>query len=134
MRVRFNAVVETGVPGFIPRARPTVGRRLMSPARAVRGVATPSVMMHKVDSQFTEPLPPDFYNRDPVTVARELLGKVLVRRTPQGLALAGLSKPRLTWARTTPPLTHTGGGRSATRRCSACPAGPTFTAFTRSSV
>ena len=41
--------------------------------------------MHKVDSQFRDPLPPDFYNRDPATVARELLGKVLVRLTPQGL-------------------------------------------------
>ena len=41
--------------------------------------------MHKADSQFTHPLPPDFYNRDPATVARELLGKVLVRLTPQGL-------------------------------------------------
>ena len=30
-------------------------------------------------------MPPDFYNRDSVTVARELLGKVLVRRMPQGL-------------------------------------------------
>lgn len=41
--------------------------------------------MHKVDSQFADPLPLDFYNRDSVTVARELLGKVLVRLTPQGL-------------------------------------------------
>ncbi len=41
--------------------------------------------MHKVDSQFADPLPPDFYNRDSVTVARELLGKMLVRLTPQGL-------------------------------------------------
>ncbi len=41
--------------------------------------------MHKVDLQFADPLPPDFYNRDSVTVARELLGKVLVRLTPQGL-------------------------------------------------
>ncbi len=31
------------------------------------------------------PLPQDFYNRDPVVVARELLGKLLVRRTRDGL-------------------------------------------------
>ncbi len=32
------------------------------------------------------PLPKEFYNRDPVVVARELLGKVLVRRTRDGLS------------------------------------------------
>jgi 3-methyladenine DNA glycosylase Mpg len=42
-------------------------------------------MTGKADSQFTAPLPPDFYSHDPVTVAGELLGKVLVRLTPQGL-------------------------------------------------
>lgn len=31
------------------------------------------------------PLPQDFYNHDPVVVARELLGKLLVRRTRGGL-------------------------------------------------
>ncbi len=31
------------------------------------------------------PLPKDFYNRDPIVVARELLGKLLVRRTRDGL-------------------------------------------------
>ena len=41
--------------------------------------------MHKADSQFTDLLSLDFYNRDSVTVARELLGKVPVRLTPQGL-------------------------------------------------
>jgi DNA-3-methyladenine glycosylase len=40
--------------------------------------------------KLADPLPPDFYNRDPVTVARELLGKVLVRRTPQGLCAGGI--------------------------------------------
>ena len=45
-------------------------------------------MKDRVDSQFRDPLPLDFYNRDSVTVARELLGKVLVRRTPQGLVPA----------------------------------------------
>ncbi len=40
---------------------------------------------HQAGSQFADPLPPDFYNRDSITVARELLGKVLVRRTPDGL-------------------------------------------------
>lgn len=30
------------------------------------------------------PLPQDFYNRDPVVVARDLLGKLLVRRTRDG--------------------------------------------------
>ncbi len=33
----------------------------------------------------TIPLSQDFYNRDPVVVARELLGKLLVRRTREGL-------------------------------------------------
>ena len=33
-------------------------------------------------------LEPDFFNRDPRRVARELLGKLLVRKTPRGI-LAG---------------------------------------------
>jgi len=44
--------------------------------------------MREVDTQFTDPLPLGFYNRDSVTVAKELLGKVLIRLKPQGL-LAG---------------------------------------------
>lgn len=32
------------------------------------------------------PLPQDFYARDPIAVARELLGKVVVRETPEGMA------------------------------------------------
>ncbi|HEU5452953.1 MAG TPA: DNA-3-methyladenine glycosylase [Terriglobales bacterium] len=38
---------------------------------------------HRLDT--LAPLPPSFYNRDPRRVARELLGKVLVRREGHGL-------------------------------------------------
>ena len=32
-----------------------------------------------------EPLLQDFYARDPIAVARELLGKIVLRQTPEGL-------------------------------------------------
>jgi DNA-3-methyladenine glycosylase len=42
----------------------------------------------KTANQFGNPLPPDFFNRDPRRVSRDLLGKVLVRRQDKKLLLA----------------------------------------------
>ena len=42
----------------------------------------------KIANQFGKPLPPAFFNRDPRRVARDLLGKVLVRRQGRKLLAA----------------------------------------------
>jgi DNA-3-methyladenine glycosylase len=45
-----------------------------------------NVAPRKTKSQHPVPLARDFYNRDAVTVARDLLGKLILRETDEGLA------------------------------------------------
>ncbi len=60
------------------------------------------------------PLPLEFYNRDPVVVARELLGKVLVRRTRQGLCAGRIVESEAYLAQND-PVCHAYGGRRTNR-------------------
>ena len=53
----------------------------------------------------------DFYNRDPVTVARELIGKHLVRRTSQGLC-SGVIVEAEAYLAVGDPASHSYRGRT----------------------
>ncbi len=57
------------------------------------------------------PLPPEFYNRDPQWVARELLGKLLVRRTQSEL-LAGRIVETEAYLGQDDPAAHAAAGRT----------------------
>jgi DNA-3-methyladenine glycosylase len=60
----------------------------------------------------TEVLPASFYNRDPVTVARELLGKLLVREC-DGAVLAGRIVETEAYLSAHDPASHAYGGPTA---------------------
>lgn len=62
--------------------------------------------------QSLPPLPPEFYNRDPQVVARELLGKVLVRREHRAV-LAGRIVETEAYLGTNDPAAHAAAGRTA---------------------
>ena len=57
-------------------------------------------------------LPPRFYRRDPRMVARELLGKVLVRREPEGLRAGRIVEVEAYLGRAD-PAAHSAVGRTA---------------------
>ncbi len=57
------------------------------------------------------PLPRDFYDRDPVTVAKELLGKVLVRELPYGV-LRGVIVETEAYLAENDPANHAFVGRT----------------------
>ncbi|MCS7182757.1 MAG: DNA-3-methyladenine glycosylase [Thermoanaerobaculum sp.] len=59
-------------------------------------------------------LPREFYQRDTVAVARELLGKVLVRRTPEGVVALRLMEVEA-YLGVDDPAAHTAGGRRTPR-------------------
>jgi len=61
---------------------------------------------------YTEILPAIFYHRDPVTVAQELLGKILVRALP-GSILAGRIVETEAYLAANDPASHAYGGRTA---------------------
>ena len=73
-----------------------------------------------------DPLPSDFYNRDPVTVARQLLGKLLVRRTRQGLCAGRIVESEAYLAQNDPGC-HAYGGRRTDRNATMF--GPPGTAY-----
>jgi DNA-3-methyladenine glycosylase len=60
---------------------------------------------------FTDILPASFYNRDPVTVARELLGQFLVREL-DGRVLAGCIVETEAYLAIDDPASHAYGGRT----------------------
>ncbi len=60
------------------------------------------------------PLPRAFYQRDTVRVAKELLGKLIVRRFPDGVALARLVEVEA-YLGVEDPACHTFGGRRTRR-------------------
>lgn len=67
----------------------------------------------------------EFYNRDCVTVARELVGKVLIHDTEQGQLRLRISETEAYWARQTPLAMPIRAGRNA-RRCCTLRRGPSI--------
>lgn len=60
-------------------------------------------------------LPADFYRQDTIDVARSLLGKVLVRRLPDGSRLSGRIVETEAYLGVEDPACHTFGGRKTER-------------------
>ena len=67
--------------------------------------------MKSLDSAKLRPLPREFYNRDARTVARELLGKVLVRRK-KGRMLAGRIVENEAYLGVNDPAAHAASGKT----------------------
>ncbi len=72
----------------------------------------PNQPPHRFPSSRTRPLPPDFYDRDPRRVARDLLGKLLVRREGKRL-LAGRIVEVEAYLGHDDPAAHAAAGRTA---------------------
>jgi DNA-3-methyladenine glycosylase len=66
----------------------------------------------KITSQFGNVMPPAFFNRDPRRVARELLGKVLVRRQGRKLLAARIVEVEA-YLGEGDPAAHAAAGRTA---------------------
>lgn len=68
-------------------------------------------------------LPASFYRRDTATVARELLGRRLCRRLPDGTVLSGIIVETEAYLGTEDRACHTFGGRQTSRTASMYAAG-----------
>lgn len=60
-------------------------------------------------------LPYEFYHRPCIDVARDLVGKLLVRRTEQGEIRLRISETEVYWGKTTPPAMHPKAAPNAPR-------------------
>ena len=131
---RSRAVSQWGVDDRLSTAAPGLGENFEDRAEDVRGIDFAANLTARTTAKLP-PLPREFYDRDPITSAAELLGKLLIRREGRKL-LAGrivedeayLGDKRSCRARDTP------GSRRAMLSYSVRPVMPTCTSSTATTI